>query len=235
MSYAFNRERRLIESRGSDSAAHSFLNNLQAQPPATGHLDDKNGSCSFCGIFGHDQSVCRKRTRAEQAERARSSGLVSTTSLGMWDPARLAALEAKVMETTKQQQELISRARALDASQAQRTALGQSPGPMNQPTGQQPQATDPRLQQAQTGPDGAAGYGGTSQRSQYSGKGRFSPYRAKGKGKGKGWSDPQQCRRCGSKDHTLPACQQPDLRQCYACGGVGHLSWNCTATPPRHQ
>ena len=232
ISHAFHTKRKMIESRGSNSTAHSFLNNLQAQPKATGQLDSKNGSCSFCCIYGHDQSVCRKRIKAEQEERARSSGLVSTTSLGVWDPARLAALEAKVMQTTMQQQELISRARAMDGSQ--RTALGQVPAPMSQATGQQPQATDPRLQQAPTGQDGAAGYGGTSQRSQYGGKGRFSPYRPKGRGKGKGWQDPQQCRRCGSKDHTQQACQQPDLRQCYNCGAVGHVSWNCTA-PQRQQ
>ena len=234
ISQAFNDKRRQLqmEEVGGNSGAHSFLNNMQAQAPTAGQLDTKNGSCSFCGIYGHDQSICRKRQRTLQDEKMRSSGLVPTANLGVWDPARLAALEAKVMETTRQQQELASRARALDASQAQRLSNGQQAAPLDQPAQQHQQPTDPRLQQAQTGLDAGAGYGGISQRNQYGGKGRFSPYRAKGKGKGKGSA--AACLRCGSTDHQVATCQQPDKRTCYNCGNVGHLSWNCMA-PARQQ
>ena len=193
--------------------AKRFLNSLQSQAgvcesPA---LDPKNGSCTFCGNSGHTRQVCRKLMASQ------NPSLVMTQNLGSWNIERITALEEQLKEAQAQHEALRVRTLAQPLSLAGQQASSGGQGP----TQQQP-----------TGQGGDAGYGGTSHSGHSKGKGKGSPYqrRSKGKGKASSWQT-SHCARCQAPDHLVGACPKPDHRTCHNCGGVGHISWYCTAPP----
>jgi hypothetical protein len=174
-------------------------------------LESKNGSCSFCGAFGHERVECRKL----QTYQGQHGQLVQTNQQGQWNSNRWARQQSGQAGQQFQQTQQA-------AAQAAPQTLQIVPQPLSAPpAGQQ------ILQNQQILPQDGAAAGATFIGGQYGrGRGKGNPYsNYRGKGKGKGWG----CNRCGSNDHMAAACQQPDTRQCHNCGQTGHIRWHCSA------
>lgn len=175
-------------------------------------LESKNVCCSYCSNFGHERADCRKFA-ASQAWQSQQGNLVQTNHQGQWNQNRWARQQGG--QAGQQVQQPAPQLAAQNSQTAPQTTTAASAGqqtPQNQQFGQ----------------DGGAAAGGTFNGGQFKGRGRGNysgPSRGKGKGRSFG------CFRCGSNDHPIGACQQPDVRVCHNCGQPGHIRWQCNAQP----